>query len=374
MTNCGRRFCRKTTMTKHIRKEHPAESNNDDQDAEYSDVEASDEEALDDESDEIKEEPCNLYPESKESQMMHSGRPTNEYSRNLWSLPGQSIQRPSPLRLQGSALLRSEAPVHEIKLERTSSPIAQRSMTDPYPNGSMDTSDYSLSRVSTMPDDIDIPSSMHHRHIRGPMTQHYRLRNTDNNIDLWSPQHALQHSPTSLTHSSPSSASTQSHPMFTSQPIQLQQVGLPSHEQMQYQHEIPVHEIHLDQPQQQLHRDMAPTPIHQNPFDGGIRPISHLDSCIAMSREVSQFQDDLPPTPAPNQQLPHYTTSLAETPYQTPQYLALDTFSSNNQVFPPNGGVYQYNEASSDWWKAPKLEADGWILPSQRMQEFAWGS
>ena len=363
-------------MTKHVRKEHPAEPFHDDQDAEYSDVEASDDE-LEDDSDEIKEEPQSLYQETLDAKRMHLSRPpTSEYSRNLWPLPGQTAHRPGPLHLKSSTIPRSEA-IQKIKLERLSSTTPQRSLTDPYPDNGMQSSEYSLSRADTM------PSS-------GTMPQHYQVRTSDN-VGLWSPQHAIQESPTSLSHSSPTSADSQSHPMYTSQPFQLHPVDVSPHDQMQYpqQHEVllsssiqqpvddlRVHEIHLDQPQPQAYRDMASTPVHQNPFDGGIQHhVSRSDPYTAMSREVSRYQDDLPPTPASTQQLPHYTTSLAEAPYQEPQYVPLDGFSTSNQVFPPNGGIFQFNDATNEWWKDAKLEANGFLLPAQRVQEYgSWGA
>ncbi|KAL6717613.1 hypothetical protein ACLMJK_005528 [Lecanora helva] len=356
-------------MTKHVRKEHPAEPFQDDQDAEYSDVEASDDE-LEDDSDEIKEEPQNLYQESLDNERMHLSRPsTSEYSRNLWPLPGQSANRPGPLHLKSSAIPRSEASAQRIKLERLSSTTPQRSLTDPYPDNGIQSPEYSLSRADTLPTNGSVP-------------QQYQLRTSDN-VGLWSPQHAIQESPTSLSHSSPRSADSQSHPMYTSQPFQLQSVDLPSHEHMHYPHQhevisvqqpmddIAVHEIHLD-PQPQAYRDMASTPVHQNPFDTGVQQhTSRSDPYnIAMSREVSHYQEDVPPTPASTQQLPHYTTSLAEAPYQAPQYVPLDGFSTSNQVFPPNGGMFQFNEATNDWWKDAKLEANGFLLPSQRIQQY----
>lgn len=385
-------------MTKHIRKEHPADSLNDDRDAEYSDIEPTDDEGLEDDSDGIKEEPQTHYEESLESSKAHISRGPSQYNRNLWGLPGQTAPRPSPLDLQRATIPRSDAFIQEIKLERSSSTTPQRSMTDPYPDGHI--SNYSMSRADTMPDSISILTSIPRSHANGAMAQQYQLRSQDNG--LWSPQHAMQDSPTSLTQSSPSSASTQSHPLLTSQPFQYQSVEVSGQDHMQYSNhdglitsaiqqpmsDMTVHEIHLDGPQQQPYRDMAPTPVHQHPYDGGVQQISQQDSYIAMSRAVSHqyeepaprsgvhpYQDEMPPTPAPTQQLPHYTTSLPETPYQQPQYIQLDSFSMSNQVYPPNNALYQYNEPGSDWLKDNKLEQDGWILPAQRVQDFNnWGA
>ena len=360
-------------MTKHVRKEHPAESIQEEGDAECSDVEASEDE-LDDESDEIKEEPQNLYPEHNQTKKMHPGGPTSEYSRNLWPLPGQTAHRPSPLHLQSSTLPRSEVSGQEIKLERVASATPQRSFTDPIPpDDDMQIAEFSLSRANTMPNNVAISTAMPQSSVSGSMAQQYQYRNPDN-LGLWTPQYAFQASPTSLSQSSPRSAGSQAHPMCTSQPYQLEQLQYSQpHEVLVSQQpldEMTVHEIHLD-PQPQACRDMAPTPVHQNPFDNGLpQHMSPSDSYIAMSREVSRYQDELPPTPASSQQLPHYTTSLPEAPYQAPQYVALHSFSTNNQAFPPHNGIYQYNEATNDWWKDAKLEANGFLLPAQRVQEY----
>jgi len=395
-------------MTKHIRKEHPTESTQIHQDAEYSDEEElTDDEGLEDDSDDIKEEPQDLYRQPLDTKAMHLSRRPSEYSRNLWPLPGQAAQRPSPLHIERSTVLRSEASVQEIKLERTSSATPHRSFTDPYPDGGVEISDYTLSRANTMPNNVTAQSTMTQSHTNVSMTQQFQLRNPDNNVGLWSPRHAMQDSPTSLTHSSPSSASTRSHPMFTSQPYQLQSVDVPSHEQMQFPthhdvlvsntiqqplNDMNVHEIRLDEPQQQQYSDMAPTPVHQHQYDSGIQQhVSQQDQYIAMSREASQhnmydgptpqstiqqYCDDMPTTPTPAQQLEQYATSLPDAPYQQPQYLAaLGSFSTSNQVFPPNNAMFQYNHAANDWWKETELEEKGWILPNRRVPEFdQWGS
>ena len=371
-------------MTKHVRKEHPTEPIQDDQDAEYSDAEASDDE-LEDESDEIKEESQHLYEMQVDTKKMHLGRPPSEYSRNLWGLPGQPAHRPSPLHLQSSTIPRSDS-VQKIKLERVPSAASQRSLTDPYPNVHMQSSDFSLSRADTMPSSITIPTSVPQPQLNTSIPPQYQLRNTDS-LGLWSPQHAIQDSPTSMTHSSPTSASSQSHALLTSQPYQL---DIPSHDQLHHLHQqdillssraqhsmddLSVHEIHLDQSEPQIHRDMASTPVHQNPFDGGIQHfIPHADPYVAMSRQVSQFQDELPSTPASTRHLPHYTTSLAEEPYSDGHYVSIDSFSQSQQLFPPNGGTFQYNDASrNEWWKDDKLAANGFLLPAQRVQEYSWG-
>ena len=363
-------------MTKHIRKEHPAESLYEDQDAEYSDVEQSDDEGIEDESDEIKEEPQNNYQDAMEVKP-NMGQPS-QYNRNLWGLPGQTTHRPSPIDT-GSNMQRSDSAIQEIKLERTSSSTPQRSQTSPYPGDHMD---FSISRSQTMPDSISIPTSVPQPN--SVLPQQFQLRNTENGI--WSAQHALQNSPTSLSHSSPSSASTQGHPLYTSQPFQL---DVSPHESMQYSHHdnlvtgtIPVHEIRLDDDPQQPF-PQAPTPVHQFPYDAGIREILHQDPYNTMSRDVTHQYDEatsrpvvnqdsyeMPSTPASNQQLSNYPMSLNEVPSQQLQLNDINNYSVSNQVYPPNNAMYQYNDATSDWIKDTKLEQNGWILPAQRVADY----
>ena len=265
-------------MTKHIRKEHPAEPIQDDQDAEYSDVEPSDDEALEDDAEDIKQESNSPFRESIDNKDSRLSRPLSGYHTNLWPLPGQTAQRPTPLQLHRPTISRSEVSTHEIKLERTSSATPQRSLTDPYPDGSM---------RSTGPDSMTVHSSIPRTITTSAIPPQYQFRSHDNSVGLWSPQHD---SPTSVGASSPSSASTQGHPMYTSQPYQLQSTSLPAHEQMQYPHDgmisniqqpmndLAVHEIHLDQPQQHQYRDMASTPVQQQQqYDGIPQQISQQD-------------------------------------------------------------------------------------------------
>ena len=360
-------------MTKHIRKEHPAESLYEDQDAGYSDAEQSDDEGIEDDSDEIKEESPNLYQDPIEVKPS-VGQPS-QYHRGLWRLPGQTAHRPSPIDTRAN-ISRSETAIQEIKLERASSNTPQRSLTSPYPDGHMD---FAMSRTQTIPDSISIPTSVPQVNSALP-PQFQHLRN--NESGLWNPQHSMQNSPTSLSHSSPSSASTQGHPLYTSQPFQL---DIPTQEPMQYPHHdslvAPVHEIHLgEDPQQPF--PQPPTPAQHFPFDAGIREISHQDYSIAMSRDVSHHYDEpasrpihpdpyeLPSTPAPNQQMPNYSTSMQEAqPYQS-QFSDINHYSVSNQVYPPNNALYQYNDATSDWIKDTKLEQNGWILPGQRVTDY----
>ena len=366
-------------MTKHIRKEHPAEPIQEDQDAEYSDVDPSDDEVLEDDIEEIKEEAGSPYQEDpKDSRLT---RPLSNYHANLWPLPAQAAQRPT--------LHRSESSSHDIKLERTSSGTPQRSLTDPYPDSSIHTAGL---------DGVTLHSVMPHGLNTGNMPQQFQYRSHDNNVGLWSPGHD---SPTSITNSSPSSVSAQTHPVYTSQPYQLQPNSLPTHAQIQYSHDgmvsniqqpmndLAVHDIHLDQPQQHQYHDMASTPVQQQQqYEGVPQQVSPQDHYIEMSRDPSQhpaytegppqaavhhFQSEVPPAPATNRDLSRYATSIPqEQTYQQPQLLPIEeTFSINHQYFLPDNGSYQINQQSywqlGDYDKKPDTLWAG-PLPDDRLK------
>ncbi len=342
-------------MTKHIRKEHPAEPIQEDQDAEYSDDDVSEEEEEED-TEESKEDSQLPYQEpAGTDQMNQSVGAPSQYNRSLWRLPGETVQRPSPLRLQ-RPIPRSEAPIHEIKLERSCSSTPQRSLTDPYPTGPMPTSEYSHVRADTMPDGLpQAPASA------GAATQ-YSLRNEG--MNLWSPS-SLQQSPTSIAHSSPNSATTQSHPLFTTQSFQLQQVMMPSESMSYPDHQETVRnleQLKLDQSQLHHYNGLSQSTSRQDAYNG------------TQAQAVAQhYQSEIPPTSASAQSIPQYTASVQEAPYQPPQFLPPDNYPVGNQYFSPhNHGLYQYNDGL-EWWKEEVKPDDYWtLMPSQRMQGSDW--
>lgn len=374
-------------MTKHIRKEHAAEPIQEDQDAEYSDLEPSDDDALEDDTEDGREDAKSLYQDSGDS-ISQVARPSSNYHTSLWRLPAQTAQGPSPLQL----LLRSEIPIQEIKLERSTSRTPQRSMTDPYPNTPMHSSAYSQARTDTIPDHMSGQSTLPQTSGTNVVPPQFQLRTHDNNVDIWSPQ-SLQDSPTSLTHSSPGSGTTQSRSMFTSQPYRFQAVDLPSHEQMAYTDaqenavQNSIQQLNINQSQQHQFRDMTATPVQrQPPFEAVAQHMPQQDSYPEMPREASQhpsyigtpsqappqnYQDELPSTPASTQQLQQYSFSLQEPPYQPPEFVAPESYSIPNQYFPASNGIYTFSDNGIDWLNAIKPEEDYWTqMPSQRIQDF----
>ena len=355
-------------MTKHIRKEHPAEPIQEDQDAEYSDDEASEEEELEEDTEESKEEPQLRYQESTGVDQRHQsiGAPSH-YNRSLWRLPGETVQRPSPLQLQ-RPIPRSEAPIHEIKLERSCSSTPKRSPIDLYPTGRVHSSEYSHVRADTMPDRLpQAPAS-------AGVPPQFQMR-SDSNVGLWSPQ-SMQDSPTSLTHSSPSSASTQSHPLFPSQPYALQHVSISS-EPMSYQDQETVQNLEqLKLEQSQLQYGGLPQNLsqHHTYTDTSREASQHNAYDGTQAQAVTQhYQRDMPPTPASTQSMPQYTVPVPEAPYQPPQFLPPDNYPIGNQYFSPHiNGLYQYSDGL-DWWKEEVKPEDYWtLMPSQRMQGNDW--
>ena len=356
-------------MTKHIRKEHPAEPIQEDQDVECSNDEASEEdEELDEDTEDSREESQLLYQETADiDQRNQSVGAPSHYNRSLWRLPGETVQRPSPLLLQ-RPIPRSEAPVHEIKLERSCSSTPHRSLTEPsYPPGPMQSSDYSHVRADTMPDGLpSAPAS-------AGVPPQYQLRN-DGNMGLWSPQ-SLQDSPTSITHSSPSSTSTQSHTLFPSQSYQMRHVSIP--EPMSYSdHQEPVPNLeHLKLEQSQLHQygGLPQNVSQQEAYTDRSRDTSQHDAYCSTQAVAQHYQNDMSPTPAPTQSMPQYIASVQEAPYQPPQFLPPENFPTGNQYFSPHtNGMYQYNDGM-DWWKEEVKPEDYWsLMPSQRMQGTDW--
>lgn len=357
-------------MTKHIRKEHPAEPIQEDQDIDYSDDEVSDEEELEEDTEESKEDSQLSYQEPADiDQRNQSVAAPSHYNRSLWRLPGETVQRPSPIRLQ-MPIPHSEAPIHEIKLERSCSSTPQRSLNEPYPTGPLPSSEYSNVRADTIPNGLP----------QGPantgVTTQYALRN-DGNMGLWSPQ-SLQDSPTSLAHSSPTSASTQSHPLFPAQSYQLQHVIMPSEPMSYPEHQETVRNLEqLKLGQSQLHQYSGlPQNIpQQDTYANAGREASqqHAYNGTQSQAVAQQYQSEMPPTPAATQPMSQYSAPLTNAPYQPPQFLPPDNYPIGNQYFSPhNNGVYQYNDGL-DWWKEEVKPEDYWtLMPSQRMQGTDW--
>ena len=381
-----RSFCRKTTMTKHIRKEHPAEPIQDDQDAEYSDVDPSEDEELEDGNEDMKEE--SRYQGLVDT-IAPLPRSLSSYNKDLWRLPSETTQRPAPLQLRSVPF--TDVAGRDIKLERTSSAASQRSISSPYPGSPMSSGPPPM-RIDTISNNMSMQPALQQGLMSGTIPQQYQLRNNENGIGLWSPRHSMQESPTSATNSSPRSASAHSRGMFTSQPYQVPPTSLPSNEQMQYplhhdsivlplqqpMDDLAVHEIHLDQPQDEPFRDMASTPVHQQEYDSIPRHLAQ-EHFTAMSRESSRHQSyidsqpqsaiqpydgEVPRTPAPSQPLPYSLPQ--QLPYQHSQYLPMDG-NYNRHYYPTNGAMMPYPNPSMDWLEEIKPEDTWGQLPNQRV-------
>ena len=360
-------------MTKHIRKEHPAEPIQDDQDAEYSeDDDASDEEELEEDTEASKEDSQLPYQESTDlDQRNQSVGAPSQYKRSLWRLPGETVQRPNPLQLERPTP-RSEARIHEIKLEhRSCSSTPKRSSTDPCGSRAMPSTEYLHVRADTTPNGLpSAPASA------GVPTQ-YHLGN-DGNMDMWS-QHSMQNSPISLTHSSPSSATTQSHSVFPSQPYSLQHISMPP-EPMSYpdhqQATQNLEQLKIEQPQVHQYGGLPQNvPQQQDAYPDMSRGASQQQAYDVTQGQVvaQQYQSNMPATQAPTQSMSQYAVAVQEAPYQPPQFLPPDNYSLGSQYFTPHSnGLYQYTDGL-DWWKEEVKPEDYWtLMPSQRMQGNDW--
>ena len=296
-------FCRKTTMTKHFRKEHPTESMDQEEDAEYSDIEESgDEPSLEHDVD---------SPNSVEYPFDHptkSETPANaaasNYSANLWRLPAQTAQRPAH---------------HAVKLERSLSGSSQRSMTDPALNAQMAVGAFGP-RSNTLPSNIP------------------RSHSTD--MAMWQAQQL--ESPTSV--STDGDYSMQGVPTPTSTPNHFRSgqtlpIRRPSLQ--------PVHDILLDDP-------TSATYPQQMTLPSGPQPQYHQPA-------AHDYHDDMPRTPASGQHLTRFSTSMEETPLHIEAYQVPAPHNQSIYNLPPSvQGVTVYNDPLDPYKDPSKMGDNPW--------------
>ncbi|KAL9635424.1 MAG: hypothetical protein Q9164_003469, partial [Protoblastenia rupestris] len=139
-------------MTKHFRKEHPTESIDQEEDADYSEAEQSDE-------DNSFEQDGGESTDSMEFSQDHnikteapSNTAASNYNANLWRLPAQTAQRADQDQMHIPLNLRSEISAQTVKLERSLSRTPQRNLTDPGTCGQVTSNGYMQARANTMSD------------------------------------------------------------------------------------------------------------------------------------------------------------------------------------------------------------------------------
>ena len=316
-------------MTKHFRKEHPAESIDQEEDADYSDIEQSDDEPSVDQEGEDSPDALEYFRDLKVKSETPVNAAASNYDASLWRLPAQTAQRSTHDHGMMNADLRSGLASQTVKMERSLSSTPQRTLTDPMRNSQMSSTRYVGNRANTMPNTVSRSSSV--------------------DMAVWQAQQ-LQESPTSMTPSQPYPMQTMNVP--TSAPAHYQHQSLPiRHPDLQ-----PVHDIILDDPQQGHYNQPQPN-------------YNVMQSPQYAAPPSADFRDEMPRTPAPAQQLSQLPHPIEATgPYQPPQALPMDDYNSSIQPIynlPTTQNVNVYND-TIDIYEKLKLEDMGnWSLPNQ---------
>lgn len=339
-------------MTKHFRKEHPSDLENEDyDDGAYSDAEASeDEPSLDQDTEDSREQSQEISGDGDIKLEIQQTQGSNTYSTNLWALPGQGTQqslgRTRPNQLKNS-IDNPEMSPRAIKLERSVSRTPQRTFTDPSMN-TQAPSNFMHARSNTLPQQISIPQQFSHAMSGGVLAQGYHQ--DDAQLALWHATRSLQESPTSMTNSSP--GLDHPHDAFPSQNFQLEDLSasspISSHypQQQDMALQAPslqaVHDIMLDEPQPQYttmtqSQQQSYTSMPQATAPCQYDALSHvsLQQPQYQGAPIPQYHQELPPTPAPAQQL-QYAVPLAEPLYQEPQLIQQISSPVGHYFLPQN--------------------------------------
>ena len=309
----SRRFCRKTTLTKHAKK-HPVE---------HSCI-------IDDDGDESADDDWDSDPEDSAHEPIYStpqalSRSTSCFG-NHWPLPAETVQQTK----FGKHPHRLETNLEAIKLERSSSSSpGNPSMTNP---------------ISTLP---YIPTSNGISRkpppVRTQTLQDYRSIPMSHQFSSGSPMETFQ-SPTSL-------GSPDAYAQFPSQPgsAHSQTIFLQQPRYNTYPQPPRVHDIRLDDPMQMTH---SPS--------GGVDSMAQFpDSNAPLSAQSGRYALE---TPTSDDQLQHYLNSVSvpQTRFLEPQPSMMDDITY--QVSMTNGPV-------PEWYTNIKPEETwpGYDLPNDRI-------
>ena len=312
-------------MTKHFRKEHPTESIDQEDDAEYTDADVSEDEAS-------LEQDAEDTPDSMEfgqegnikTELLHNAAASN-YNANLWRLPAQTAQRSGMNQMHRGNDLRSEISAQTIKLERSMSCTPQRTLTDPNVNDQVTSAGYVQTRANTISEAV--------------------RRATPTSFPDWQSQE-MQQSPASM--SSPRDFQIQAINIPASTPPHYHQPQVISMSQPPLQ---PVHDIILEDPQQSPY-------THQNQQTFPAMPT------VQYTQPQHDFRDEMPRTPAPGQQI----TYLSSTD-QGPHFLPLEQYPLNETyTLPLSQEINIYNDP--DIYKEPKIEGTWGQFPEQTIRWF----
>ena len=322
-------------MTKHFRKEHPADSIEREEDGDYSENEQSDSDpSLDQDGDESPDSTGQYGDSHIKSEATTNGAASN-YDANLWRLPAQTAQGPKQHQVPRGTDLRSDLSAQNVKMERSMSGTPQRSLTDSTLNRQMPANRYiDTARANSLSDKV--------------------ARSLSVDMAMWQ-AHRSPESPTTMT-------SPHNFPMHG--------MNMPTSAYHQYQHQAlpirksslqPIHDIVHDEPPQALYSQVPQhdyTPTHGSQY----------------SQAPPDFRDSMPSTPVSGQQLPQYASSMDAmgAPYQTPQALPMEDYNIPMQAvygLPQASSVQVYHE-TMDLYKDLKAE-DAWSqMPDSAV---SWG-
>lgn len=368
-------FCRKTTMTKHFRKEHPSESLDGDDDADYSDIDES-EEDVHGRSTELSREGSHAAFQQGTGfrDTPPAPRRASTYSADLWSLPGHSSQTPPTSSGQRSMKPRCDSPSEFMKMERAAQP-PHRTCTDPFPNVQ---GGHFMPPATSLGGSVHVASSTSQPHPADGSMQSYIAPTTG--PGMWPANAVMSDSPTSID--SVSSGFDHPRSAYNGQAYQGRPLNYSFGQHInQYQAHgqaaelQPVQDIILDEPSQPPHfnslNHSTPEALQQYngvaaqriPEHGGQARSLHIQGQApnAPNKSVNAaFTDGIPSTPVSAHSLPY--SSAPELPYQEQQVQVSVPFNGYEPAvtFPPKNPFSYY----SGWDKEAKDDAWG-TMPSQ---------
>lgn len=365
-------------MTKHFRKEHPADALKDEEDADFSDIDDSDDDSSEQEhaTDVSYDEHQVTFPTSEPCRDRDMPmREASVYSTDLWALPGRS-QASKPRSLRGPARSRRDSAVDLVKLERSLSHTPQRTFTDPYPMSHEDHAEYMQTRSNTMPQSVIMPASLPPSIIDSIMQGH--LAESSSADRVWPNHSAMSDSPTSLASSS--SGLEPAPRGYSQHPYELQSIGMARHQMTQLgsgQHVTDlqgVQDIVLEDlpPRKyspvaaaQHHRQVqyTSTPQQQSRQPQDLQPQQLYDN-----GSLGQYPADLHPSGTPTE--PLFATPVPEQ-YQEPQALPQDAYNMQPTIVPTRPYLYNIHDYMDPMKRNDDVYAQ---LPNQLMGGGAWGN
>lgn len=319
-----RRFCRKTTLTKHAKK-HPVEGSS-----------MMDDVAEDSAEDDWDSEPEDSPQDPNMTASQAGSRPSSCFG-NHWPLPAESVQQSKYGHHPGGKLARRlDSSMDRIKLERSSSssPTLNRSMTDPVTSYQYIPTSEGMSRKPP-----PLRTSLPQEYRSVPMDHQY---SNDTGIETYQSPQAIA-SPGSYAQFSPVSSDIRQQPMYVQQP-RYNNFPQPR-----------VHDINLDEAMTTPQHSSVGTPSNGH-FPTGAEPMSAQPSQYSMGTPTVQEQLQQAyanPVPVHHQYHDAQAGLIEDLTYQL-----------------PITGYPAYGTAASDWYIKPEEAYADFRMPSERIQEF----